>query len=108
MSEKDVYDTLQWVIEWFKNIWLWFAWFLASCFYKWAKWIETNKKKEIMRFWLTLCIFTVIWAILNVLWIVDLDKQKIIYFFIWAFSIKFMEMLEKKFELIFSKIKIWK
>jgi hypothetical protein len=108
MSEKDFYEWLQGVILWFKNIWLWFAWFLASCFYKGAKWIETSKKKEIMRFWLTLCILTIIWAILKILWIVDINQQNIIYFIVWAFSIKFMEMLEKKFESLFDKVKIWK
>ncbi len=107
MSEKDIFEWLQGVIIWLKNIWLWFAWFLASCFYKGAKWVEISNKKELMRFGLFLCISTIIWSILNIMWIIDINKTWIIHFVIWAFGIKFMEMLEKKFEKLFDKVKIW-
>lgn len=106
MSEKDIIEASQGLLIWFKNIWLCISWFLASCFYKWAKWIMTDKKKELNTLWFTLFISTIIWSVLKVFNIVDISKIQIAYFLIWMFSISIMEKVEK---ILLAKLdKIWK
>lgn len=104
MSEINIIG-LTAILLWLKNLWFCILWFLTSCFYKQARGIVDSKKKEMMRFAFTLCVWTIMGSILKILWIVDTSQITVIYWLVWVFAIPLMESIEK---ILLSKLnKLW-